>query len=106
MHKDKLYNALSLCRRAGKLAMGFDPVADNVNKGKARLVLLAGDLSPKTKKRVETFCQGLVPLHTMPLTQADLEPIARKPVGVYAVLDENLAILCNNSLGSKEDICE
>ena len=106
MHKDKLYNALSLCRRAGKLCMGFDPTADNVAKGKAWLVLTASDLSPKTKKRVEYFCEDLVDVYSMPLTQAELEPITRKPVGVYAVLDENMAILCRNSLETKEEISE
>ena len=106
MHKDKLYSALSLCRRAGKLAMGFDPVADNVGRGRAWLVLLAADLSPKTKKRVEAYCEDLVPVHTMPLTQAELAPITRKPVGVYAVLDENLAILCTGSLETKEELIE
>ena len=37
--------ALSLCRKAGALVMGFDAVKDSVGKGKAQLVLCAGDLS-------------------------------------------------------------
>ena len=107
MHKEsKIYSALSLCRRAGKLAMGFDPVADNVARGKAWLVLLAEYLSPKTKKRVLAYCEDMVPVYTMPLTQSDLVPITRKPVGVYAVLDENMAVLCTGSLETKEEISE
>ena len=31
--------ALSLCRKAGALVMGFDAVKDSVGKGKAQLVL-------------------------------------------------------------------
>ena len=42
---NKLLGALSLCRKAGKLTMGFDPVAESAAKGKAALVLLAADLS-------------------------------------------------------------
>lgn len=106
MHKDKVYSALSLCRRAGKLVMGFDPVADNVAKGKAWLVLLAQDLSPKTTKRVLAFCEDLVDVEYLPLTQEELLPITRKPVGVYAVLDENLAALCSSSLKTKEEFSE
>ena len=106
MQKDKVYNALSLCRRAGKLAMGFDPVADNVARGRAWLVLVASDLSPKTRKRVEYFCEDLVEVRELPLTQAELAPISRKPVGVYAILDENMAILCTGSLKTKEEFTE
>lgn len=40
--------ALSLCRKAGALVMGFDAVKDSVGKGKAQLVLCAGDLSEGT----------------------------------------------------------
>ena len=41
--------ALSLCRKAGALVMGFDAVKDSVGKGKAQLVLCAGDLSEGTR---------------------------------------------------------
>ena len=43
--------ALSLCRKAGALVMGFDAVKDSVGKGKAQLVLCAGDLSEGTRRR-------------------------------------------------------
>ena len=104
MTSDKAFQALSLCRRAGKLVMGFDPVADNVARGRAQLVLLAADLSPKTARRVQNFCEGLAPVVTLPHTQTELAAIARKPVGVFAVIDQNLAVLCKNSLTqTKED---
>lgn len=106
MHKDKVYSALSLCRRAGKLVMGFDPVADNVARGRAWVVLVTGDLSPKTRKRVDYFCKDLVEVYQLPLTQQELLPVSRKPVGVYAVLDENLAALCIGSLETKEEFTE
>ena len=40
----------------------------------------------------------------MPLAQADLCPVTWKKVGVYAVTDEQLAVLCRRSLEqNKED---
>lgn len=98
MAQDPLYGALSLTRKAGKLAMGFDPVKDQVLSGKAFLVLTAADLSPKTQKRVELYCQDLVEMIPTPLSQAQLAGFARKPVGVLGVLDSNLAALCKNAL--------
>ena len=64
-----LLGALGLCRKAGKLVMGFDAVAESVMKGKAFLVLTAADVSPRTARKTNEFCEGLVPCLSMPLTQ-------------------------------------
>ena len=45
---EALFQAVSLCRKAGALTMGFDAVEDAVVKGKAWLVMTASDASPKT----------------------------------------------------------
>ena len=49
---DRLLSLLGIARRAGKLTMGFDPVAEDVAKHKAKLVLTASDLSERTLKGV------------------------------------------------------
>lgn len=102
----RLLGALGMCRKAGKLVRGFDAVEESVMKGRAWLVLLASDLSPKTVGRVEAFCEGLVPCRRMPLSQTDLLDVAHKPTGVFAVADENFAKLCEKHLGNKEDHIE
>ena len=93
-----LFGALGLCRKAGRLVMGFDAVCDEVYRGKVALVLTAADLSPKTLARLQRACEGAAEVLPMPLTQEDLCPISRKPVGVYGVADENLASLCRGHL--------
>ena len=103
-NNQKLFAALSLCKKAGRLVLGFDAVMDSVYRGKARLVLLAGDVSEGTAKRVRRNCEDLVPCLQMPLAQADLCAVTWKKVGVYAVTDEQLAVLCRRSLEqNKED---
>ena len=42
---DKISGSLGLCRKAGKLLMGFDTVIEAIQKGEAVLVLLAKDCS-------------------------------------------------------------
>ncbi|GKI14040.1 ribosomal L7Ae/L30e/S12e/Gadd45 family protein [Allofournierella sp.] len=101
--EQKLFSALSLCRKAGKLVLGFDAVTDSVYGGKAALVLLAADASDGTAKRMGRSCEGLVPCRRMPLTQQALCAITYKKVGVYAVTDDNLAILCINSLEHEKE---
>jgi ribosomal protein L7Ae-like RNA K-turn-binding protein len=96
--EEALYQAISLCRKAGKLTMGFDAVEEAVVKGKAWLVLTAADASPKTVNRLKANVGDLVDVLPMPLTQDRLASISRKPVAVYAVLDRNLAKLCFDRL--------
>ncbi|EJW90628.1 ribosomal protein, partial [gut metagenome] len=96
-NQQKLFSALSLCRRAAKLVMGFEAVAQSVYEGRVWLVLLAQDVSAGTEKRMRRVSRtDCVPCQKMPLAQIDLCPITRRKVGVYAVTDENLATLCEN----------
>ena len=97
-NEQALFGALGLCRKAGRLVMGFDAVCDEVYRGRVTLVLTAADLSPKTLVRLQRACEGAAEVLAMPLTQEDLCPISRKPVGVYGVADENLASLCRGYL--------
>ena len=81
-----LYQALSLCRKAGQLTMGFDAVEEACVKGKAWLVLTASDASPKTVQRMKNAVGDLVDVLPMPLTQDQLAAVCHRAVAVYAVL--------------------
>ncbi len=50
--QDRFLSLLGLCRRAGKLTIGNDPVLDSISKKKAELVIIAGDCSKNTSKGV------------------------------------------------------
>lgn len=92
--EEALYQAISLCRKAGKLTMGFDGVEEAALRGKAWLALTASDASPKTVARLKGSIGDLVDVLPMPLDQSRLAPVSHKPVAVYAVTDRNLAKLC------------
>lgn len=96
--QEALYQALSLCRKAGALTMGFDAVEEAAVKGKAWLVLAASDASEKTLRRMQYAVGDLVDVLTMPLDQETLAGISRRPVALYAVTDRNLAKLCYDRL--------
>ena len=53
---DKILNFLGLCRRAGKLTIGNDAVVDEVKNGKAKLVIVSGDISLNTEKKLKIIC--------------------------------------------------
>lgn len=99
MQNDKLLGAVSLARRAGKLVMGFDAVKESVFKGQALLVFCASDLSPKTRIRVDHFCEDMnATAYTALLTQDELVQVCPKRTGVFAVTDRGLASLVKSKL--------
>lgn len=55
---DKILSLLGLCRRAGKITIGNDAVIDMVTKNKAKLVIMAEDVSKNTAKGVLSACHA------------------------------------------------
>lgn len=98
--EEALYQALSLCRKAGQLVMGFDAVEEAAVKGKAWLVLTASDASPKTVQRMAQAVGDLVDVLPMPLSQDRLAAVAHRRAAMYAVTDRNLAKLCFDRLAA------
>jgi len=52
---DKLFSMLGLARRANKLLTGRDAVMGSVKKGKAVMVLLTSDASPRHSRELEAL---------------------------------------------------
>ena len=48
----KLIGLITICRKAGRMVMGFDPSKEAIESGKAFSVILASDISPKTEKEI------------------------------------------------------
>lgn len=103
-----LAGAMGLCRKAGALVWGADRTADCIGAGKAKLVLLTADASPRTRARFEALCHGAVPLRTLPLAGEALAAVTARPAAVFAVTDQNLARLCARHLApaAKPDLKE
>lgn len=49
---DRLLSILGLCRRAGKIVIGTDPVIDSVLNGKSFIVVMTKDFSNNSKKNI------------------------------------------------------
>ncbi len=84
---------IGLCRRAGKLVMGFDAVIGEVKAKESKVsgVLVASDLSEKTKKEVRFECgKAGIPVSEIPETLDELKQITGTRTGVLAVLDDGL----------------
>lgn len=88
---DKLYGLLGMCRRSGKMTVGFDAVAA-LCKTPHTHVFFAADASPKTVKELRFRFSG-VPLYRLPLAKAQVAHAAgfEKEVAVLAITDDGFA---------------
>jgi len=92
---------MCLCRRAGKLVMGFDAVVQELAspKTKAAGIILAADVSPKTVKEVRFAAEkyGREVL-TAQFTMDDAHEAVGKRVGVFLILDAGLYSSIKNNI--------
>lgn len=88
---DSFLTHLGLCFRAGKLAVGEEPVCLALADGKARVVFIAADASERTRRKLEPKL-GSVPLETLPATKAATgSALGRESCAICAVTDKGFA---------------
>ncbi|MEM1484676.1 50S ribosomal protein L7 [Oscillospiraceae bacterium PP1C4] len=89
---DKLFSAISLCRKAGKLKMGSDVVKEEVLDGSAALVLLTNDLVERSERQTRFVCENnRTKVRSLPYSMEQLWPITGKKYGILAVCDSGFA---------------
>lgn len=88
----KIINLLTMCRRAGRITVGFDAVSDAVKNKKAFCVMTASDISANTLKEISFVCSKYnVKIIPACLTKEELEFYLGKFIAVIAVCDRGFA---------------
>lgn len=84
---NKLIGMLGMCRRAGRLTVGFDAVVALCGKAEV-LLMLASDASPRTVRQLH-FRAGETAVYRLPLTREETAHAvgSPKPVAVLATDD-------------------
>lgn len=88
--ENRLTAALTMCRKAGKLLLGFDAVKDALKQKQVKCILLAEDVSPKTEKEIRYFA-GEIPVRKMPLQMDALKQFFRKRTAVFGICEDGFA---------------
>ncbi len=87
-----LTGLLTICRKAGKLVMGFDPMKDALAGNKAEAVIVASDISPKTEKEVRFFSgKKNIPVAKTEMTIDDIYRSVGKKAGILTICDKGFA---------------
>lgn len=102
MHLQKLTGILSICRKAGKMEIGFAPMKEALPKGKVCGVVTTSDISPKSFKEVQFYCQKYnVPVCPVPLDMISLGGAVGRKAAVAAILDagfyDRISQLCGEA---------
>ncbi|MBQ2943866.1 MAG: ribosomal L7Ae/L30e/S12e/Gadd45 family protein [Ruminococcus sp.] len=90
---DRLLSLLGICRRAGRLVIGADPVREAVDTGKAFLVLCASDISQNTEKKIRATVEakGNAEYRIIKRTKDEISFSLGKTCAVLAIIDEGFA---------------
>lgn len=104
----RLSGLLGFARRAGRLGFGSDAVLRDILAGRAELVLLSGDVSPRTGQRIRQACEeSRTAVCTLPCGKAELgHVIGRVDTAVIDVTDRSFAAgitkICHTPTGGME----
>lgn len=89
---DKIINLLTICRKSGRMTMGFDSAKESVMTGKAFLVILASDISAKSEKEIRFFSdKNNVKVIKTEILMGEIEQAIRKKAAIIAINDEGFA---------------
>ena len=103
MKMSKLMDLLTICRKAGQLELGFDPMKEALSSGKAQAVITASDLSPKTEKEVRFFAgKNGVPAVSSEITLDEAYRGFGKKAGIFTVCGKGFAEKALEILKSSE----
>lgn len=82
--QQKIVNLLSICRKAGRLVIGFDAVKEAVYEGDVSCVLVTADISPKTLKEVKFFSGN---------SNIDVVEIDIDSYGIYGIVGKESVVI-------------
>ncbi|MCL2056183.1 MAG: 50S ribosomal protein L7ae [Oscillospiraceae bacterium] len=100
IYEQRLLSMLGICKKAGKLAEGFDPVEALAKQGGAKLILTANDISPRSERAAaRAASQNAVAHEKLPVTMDDIHRRLGKRAGIFAIADEGLARAVQKAAG-------
>ncbi|QHT46695.1 YlxQ family RNA-binding protein [Bacillus sp. SB49] len=90
--KKPYLNLLGMAMRAGKCTLGEESIVRDIQKRRAKLVLIAEDIGPQTKKKLTDKCSFYeIPCYTVDDRQTLSQAIGKTGRVAIAVLEKGFA---------------
>lgn len=105
MYHDPILHLLGLAKKAGRLEIGEEPVGAACRSRQAKLVLLAADAAPNTRRRAAHFGQaGDVLWLETPFSKSELGAVlGRASCAMLALTDAGFAAALAEKLAARDD---
>lgn len=92
MKNNSYLNMIGLAYRARKLSLGEETIIKDIQGNKAKLVLLANDIGPQTKKKITDKCKSYqVPYFIVDDRDTLSNAIGKSQRVAVAILDQGFA---------------
>ena len=89
---DKVLTLLGFASKAGRLSYGFDAVCTALSQNKSKLLLMANDISPKSKKEVLFFGEkSKTKAFVLDFDMETLSHAIGRKCGIISVNDESFS---------------
>lgn len=82
--QQKEINLLTICKKSGRIILGFDAVKEAAFEGDISAVLITSDISMKTLKEVKFFCNN---------TQTEITRLDLKKEDIFEALGKEAAVM-------------
>ena len=83
----KILTLLGFASKAGKLSFGMDATIFSIKAKKSKLIVVAADVSEKSKKEVKFFA-GKIPVMELIIDKQTLSHAVGKQCGILSVNDD------------------
>ena len=103
---DKILTLLGFATKAAKLSFGFDAVKIALTQSKSKLVLIANDVSQKSKKEISFFSEKFK-TKVVVLTNYDMETLSHavgRKCGIISVNDSSFADGVLSAINFREEL--
>lgn len=100
MKKSNYLNIIGLAYRARKCSLGEDTIVKDIQQKRAKLVLLANDTGPQTRKKIMNKCKTYdIPFRIVDDRQTLSHAIGKTQRVAIAILDAGFAAKIESLLG-------
>ena len=104
MEQNDLLRLIGLCKKAGRLEVGEEPVGSACRARDCRLLLIAADAADNTVRRARRLAGEKVPLVQLPQDKGQVGfALGRASCAVLAVTDPGLAALALAKLAGEDE---
>lgn len=92
MQNERILSFLGLCKKAGKLCLGFDCSCEKIKNKEAKLILFTKDISERSEKSILKFAKEFnIKYKKISIYMHQIGDIFGKQSGIICIIDQGFA---------------